>query len=70
MTIDWLELHRIRLEINEAERTLERLYARRLALIWIMVDNGMGQREIGAYWGISNPRISNILKNSNRDDDP
>lgn len=60
--IDWQKLRRTRSKILRLEKQLEDLYNARRELIKGMVDDGMKQREIGAYWGISNPRITQILK--------
>ncbi len=64
--LDWDRVHRIRALINVLEASyrdnLKPLYAARVELIKVMTAAGMGQREVGAYWGVSNPRITQILK--------
>lgn len=58
---DWPGLYSTREEIDRLEERLEQLYAKRRQMIKEMRQDGMKQREIGAYWGISNPRVSSIL---------
>lgn len=59
--IDWKKLHSTRKEIDKLERELKELYNLRKDFIIEMADYKMKQREIGAYWGISNPRVSQII---------
>lgn len=59
--MDWETLHYTRSEIDRLERRLEELYGHRKDMIKTMTKDGMKQREIGAYWGISNPRVAQII---------
>lgn len=59
--INWDDVHSLRHKISRIEEALEVLYDRRKEIIKVMSDEGMKQREIGAYWGISNPRVSQII---------
>lgn len=61
-TFDWADLHELRRDITDAEARLEGLYRRRWDLIATMVGSGMGQREVGAYWDVSQARINQVLK--------
>lgn len=61
MTIDWPAVHRTRRRITKLEAELKDLYAARRDLFAAMAATGMGQREIGAYWGVSNPVVSYAL---------
>lgn len=58
---DWEELRRTRYSIEYLESKLTELYDKRYEMMTQMRDDGMKQREIGASWGISNPRVSGIL---------
>lgn len=50
----------IRQEIERLEQQLAELYAQRKEMI-IWMAAGNTYREIAAYWGISSPRVSNII---------
>lgn len=60
--IDWARYRVVRSKIARYERLLEVLYAERKEAIQVMAGAGMTQREIGPWWGITNPRVSQILK--------
>lgn len=59
--IDWEKVHKTRKAIEALESLLADLYNDRFELMRQMQDDNMRQREIGAAWGISNPRVSGIL---------
>jgi len=59
--IDWPTLHHTRRHITRLETELDGQFEVRRELILAMAEAGMGQREIGAYWKISQPRISQII---------
>jgi len=63
--IDWAELHRVRRRIERLEAALVPLYRRRVDLIALMTAQ-MGQREVGAYWGISGPRVNILLRKAGK----
>jgi hypothetical protein len=60
--VDWAVVHQLRAEIARLEAKLAQRYERRAAILVQMCAAGMGQREAGAYWGISNPRVSQAIK--------
>lgn len=59
--IDWEDVRLTRYAIKYLESQLDELYKKRYELLSQMSNDGMKQREIGAAWGISNPRVSGIL---------
>lgn len=59
--IDWARYRIVRSRIGRYERLLEVLYAERKKAIEAM-DVIMTRREIGGWWGISNPRVTQIVK--------
>lgn len=52
---------RTRRKIDRLEQQLAELYAERKEMIIEMAADGMTRREIAEQWGISNPRVSNII---------
>lgn len=60
--IDWPAIHRLRKRIERLEAALVPLYEQRADTMAAMADADMGQREIGAYWRVAQPRVSQILK--------
>lgn len=58
--IDRAALHRLRRKIDRLEQQLADLYAERKEMI-IEMSADMTRREIAEHWGISNPRVSNII---------
>ena len=60
-SIDWGKVHKTRRGIEALESILADLYKDRFELMKQMEADNMKQREIGAVWGISNPRVSGIL---------
>jgi DNA-directed RNA polymerase specialized sigma subunit len=59
--IPWFRLRQVRRRIAKLEAELELLYEERTDIMAAMFDQKIGQREIGAYWGVSNPRVYQIL---------
>lgn len=60
-SIDWERVRQVRYAIEFLESQLPELYNERYEIMRQMSDDKMKQREIGAVWGISNPRVSGIL---------
>lgn len=58
---EWGRWRKIRSKIAKHEQELEALYAERKKAIEAM-DVIMTRREIGGWWGISNPRVTQIVK--------
>lgn len=60
--IDWPTLRHLRRRITRLEAALVPLYNERAEMMTLMSAAGMGQREIGTYWRLSQPRVSQIFK--------
>lgn len=58
---DWPRVWATRRKIERLEAQLAELYAERKEMIIEMAGENMTRREIGKQWGISNPRVSNII---------
>lgn len=64
--IPWATIHETKAEIDQLTFTLGNKYLQRTALMKQMAEAGMGQREIGAYWGISQVAVNFALNGRRR----
>jgi hypothetical protein len=64
--IPWPAIHQTKAEIDQLTLALGAKFLERRALMRHMASAGMGQREIGAYWGVSQVAVHFALNGRQR----
>ena len=62
MPMDWPVARAVKLRIARLQQQLDATLADRDTIIESMDQCKLGQREIAAYWGLTQPRVHQILK--------
>jgi hypothetical protein len=62
MSVDWAQVRAVRASIKRSEASLARHYEARAELMRIMAAEGMSQRQVAAYWGISQVAVLKTMR--------